>query len=537
MGRDVQVEALTLTFHGRVLLEECSMHLNHGRRYGLVGPNGCGKTTLLRAIGAREVPVPNFIDIFLLEGEHDPVDMSALDCVTAHLKDEVARLEADADRIMEDIGPDSPELELIYSRLDELDPDLAETRAAEILHGLNFTPAMQAKAAKDFSGGWRMRISLAKALFIRPMLLLLDEPTNHLDLESCVWLEDYLKEYPHCLVMVSHSQDFLNGVCTNIIHMHQKTLKTYNGNYDSYVKTRAELEEHQMKRYNWEQEQIANMKEYIARFGHGSAKLARQAQSKEKTLAKMVADGLTEKVKVDQTLTFKFPNVEPLPPPVLAFTNVSFGYPGLSPTSIYNKIDFGVDLDSRIALVGPNGAGKSTLIKLMTGALVPTDGIVKTHSHLRTARYHQHLSESLDLEATPVGFMMDTFPGHTIEEMRSAVGRYGVTGADQTTQIKCLSDGLQSRVVFAWLAWRNPHLLMLDEPTNSLDIETIDSLADAINQFNGGLVLVSHDFRLIEQVAKEIWVCEKQGVTRWEGTIRDYKDKIRAELEAEKGNH
>merc|ERR1712154_747587 len=226
------------------------------------------------------------------------------------------------------------------------------------------TRTMQHTPVKDFSGGWRMRVSLARALFIRPSLLLLDEPTNHLDLNACVWLEEALREYPRILVIVSHSQDFLNGVCNSIIHFQDKKLKYYGGNYDAYVQTRMELEENQMKKYKWEQDQIAHMKNYIARFGHGSAKLARQAQSKEKTLAKMVANGLTEKVAAEKSVSFCFYSCGELPPPVIMVENVSFKYSDTTPY-IYKNLEFGVDLDTRLALVGPNGAGKSTLLKLI----------------------------------------------------------------------------------------------------------------------------------------------------------------------------
>ena len=346
------------------------------------------------------------------------------------------------------------------------------------------------------------------------------------DLEACVWLEESLKKFERILVVISHSQDFLNGVCTNIIHMQSKKLKIYTGNYDQYVQTRGDLEENQMKQYKWEQEQIANMKEYIARFGHGSAKLARQAQSKEKTLAKMERGGLTEKVVRDQVLVFRFTDVGKLPPPVLQFSEVSFGY---TPENlIYKNIDFGVDLDSRIALVGPNGAGKSTLLKLMTGDLFPSDGMVKRHNHLRIAQYHQHLAEKLDLDVPALQFMMSEYPGNEEEKMRAAIGRFGLTGKAQVMPMKNLSDGQKSRVIFAWLAYRQPQLLLLDEPTNHLDIETIDSLAEALNEWDGGMVLVSHDFRLINQVAHEIWVCADQKVTRWEGDIMDFKKHLKA---------
>jgi len=292
------------------------------------------------------------------------------------------------------------------------------------------------------------------------------------------------------------------------------------------VRTREELEENQMKKYRWEQEQIANMKEYIARFGHGSAKLARQAQSKEKVLAKMVRDGLTEKVETEKVVKFSFENVGKLPPPVLQFTEVTFGYS--KDKILYANVDLGVDLDSRVAIVGPNGAGKSTLLKLMTGDLDPLDGMVKRHNHLKIGQYHQHLTELLPLDKSPLQYMTEEY-GQDIgeEKMRAAIGKFGITGKNQTMAMRKLSDGLKSRVVFAWLGYRRPHMLLLDEPTNHLDMETIDSLAEAINDWDGGLVLVSHDFRLISQVANEIWTVADGTVTKWNGDIIQYKDYLR----------
>lgn len=292
------------------------------------------------------------------------------------------------------------------------------------------------------------------------------------------------------------------------------------------MRTREELEENQMKKYRWEQEQIANMKEYIARFGHGSAKLARQAQSKEKVLAKMVRDGLTEKVETEKVVKFSFENVGKLPPPVLQFTEVTFGYS--KDKILYANVDLGVDLDSRVAIVGPNGAGKSTLLKLMTGDLDPLDGMVKRHNHLKIGQYHQHLTELLPLDKSPLQYMTEEY-GQDIgeEKMRAAIGKFGITGKNQTMAMRKLSDGLKSRVVFAWLGYRRPHMLLLDEPTNHLDMETIDSLAEAINDWDGGLVLVSHDFRLISQVANEIWTVADGTVTKWNGDIIQYKDYLR----------
>uniref|UniRef100_A0A0E0EP54 ABC transporter domain-containing protein n=1 Tax=Oryza meridionalis TaxID=40149 RepID=A0A0E0EP54_9ORYZ len=525
LSRDIHIESLSLTFHGHDLIVDSELELNYGRRYGLLGLNGCGKSTLLTAIGCRELPIPEHMDIYHLSSEIEASDMSALQAVIC-CDEERMKLEKEAEILsaQDDGGGDA--LDRIYERLEALDASTAEKRAAEILFGLGFNKQMQAKKTQDFSGGWRMRIALARALFMNPTILLLDEPTNHLDLEACVWLEETLKKFDRILVVISHSQDFLNGVCTNIIHMQSKKLKLYSGNYDQYVQTRSELEENQMKQYKWEQEQIASMKEYIARFGHGSAKLARQAQSKEKTLAKMERGGLTEKVVRDKVLVFRFTDVGKLPPPVLQFVEVSFGY---TPDNlIYKNLDFGVDLDSRIALVGPNGAGKSTLLKLMTGDLAPLDGMVRRHNHLRIAQYHQHLAEKLDLDMPALQYMMREYPGNEEEKMRAAIGKFGLSGKAQVMPMRNLSDGQRSRVIFAWLAYRQPQLLLLDEPTNHLDIETIDSLAEALNEWDGGLVLVSHDFRLINQVAQEIWVCEKQAVTRWEGDIMDFKEHLRS---------
>ncbi|KAK9175781.1 hypothetical protein WN944_027790 [Citrus x changshan-huyou] len=525
LSRDIRIESLSVTFHGHDLIVDSELELNYGRRYGLLGLNGCGKSTLLTAIGCRELPIPDHMDIYHLSREIEASDMSSLEAVIS-CDEERLKLEKEAEILGAQEDGGGEQLERVYERLEALDASTAEKRAAEILYGLGFNKTMQAKKTRDFSGGWRMRIALARALFINPTILLLDEPTNHLDLEACVWLEETLKKFDRILVVISHSQDFLNGVCTNIIHMQNKKLKFYTGNFDQYVQTRSELEENQMKQYKWEQEQIASMKEYIARFGHGSAKLARQAQSKEKTLAKMERGGLTEKVVKDKVLVFRFVDVGKLPPPVLQFVEVTFGY---TPDNlIYRNLDFGVDLDSRVALVGPNGAGKSTLLKLMTGDLVPLDGMVRRHNHLRIAQFHQHLAEKLDMDMPALQYMIKEYPGNEEERMRAAIGRFGLTGKAQVMPMKNLSDGQRSRVVFAWLAYRQPHMLLLDEPTNHLDIETIDSLAEALNEWDGGLVLVSHDFRLINQVAHEIWVCENQAVTRWEGDIMDFKQHLKA---------
>ncbi|OXU28531.1 hypothetical protein TSAR_008976 [Trichomalopsis sarcophagae] len=529
-SRDIKISNFSVTFHGCELMQDTMLELNCGRRYGLLGLNGSGKSTLLSVLGNREVPIPDAIDIFHLTREMPASNKTALQCVM-EVDEERVRLEKLAEELVDCPEEDAQEqLMDVYERLDDMSADTAEARAAGILHGLGFTSKMQQTPTRDFSGGWRMRIALARALYVKPHLLLLDEPTNHLDLDACVWLEEELKTYKRILVIISHSQDFLNGICTNIIHLHKKQLKYYTGNYEAFVKTRMELLENQAKQYNWEQDQIAHMKNYIARFGHGSAKLARQAQSKEKTLAKMVAQGLTEKVTSDKILNFYFPSCGTIPPPVIMVQNVSFRYSDDGPW-IYKNLEFGIDLDTRLALVGPNGAGKSTLLKLLYGDLVPSSGMIRKNSHLRIGRYHQHLHELLDLDMSPLDYMMKAFPDvKEREEMRKIIGRYGLTGRQQVCPIRQLSDGQRCRVVFAWLAWQVPHLLLMDEPTNHLDMETIDALADAINEFDGGMVLVSHDFRLINQVAEEIWVCENGAVTKWQGNILDYKEHLKTKV-------
>lgn len=347
-------------------------------------------------------------------------------------------------------------------------------------------------------------------------------------MEAVVWLEDYLSKWTKILFLVSHSQDFLNNVCTHIVYLSRKKLVYYSGNYDSFVKTREEKEEEQEKRYKAEQDQIKHMKQYIARFGQGNAKMAKQAQSKEKTLDKMLRGGLTDKVEHEKALDFKFPDPPQLPPPVLQCNSITFGYPGRE--ILYSNVDFGVDLDSRVALVGPNGAGKSTLLKIMTGDLIPLTGSVRPHPQLRISKFSQHFIDVLDLSLSPLDYFMALWTDLTRDECRKFLGRFGISGTVQTQVMSQLSDGQKSRVVLAKMAKESPHLLLLDEPTNHLDMESIDSLAKAINNFAGGMVLVSHDMRLISQVAKEIWLCDNKTVAKYVGEISDFKMHLRNQI-------
>ncbi|KAF9948481.1 ABC transporter ATP-binding protein arb1 [Mortierella alpina] len=528
LSRDIKIESFSLSFHGRELISNTDIDLNFGRRYGLIGANGSGKSTFLECLAAREVPIPEHIDIYLLQEEAAPSDLNAIESVVTEAKHEVERLEKQVEDILAEVdGAENPLLDDIYDRIEQLDPSTFETRAAQLLHGLGFTKKDMLKATKDMSGGWRMRVALAKALFVKPTLLLLDEPTNHLDLEACVWLEDYLSKYDRILILISHSQDFLNGVCTNIMNLtHKRKLVNYGGNYDTYVKTRAELEVNQMKAYVKQQEEIAHIKKFIASAGT-YANLVRQAKSKQKIIDKMEAAGLVEKVDPPLLFKFKFSDTDKLPPPVLAFDEVGFAYSGDMKDALYRGVNLGIDMDSRVALVGPNGAGKSTLLKLMTGELTATEGRIQRHMQLKLGKYNQHSADQLDMDLSPIDYLRKKFPElqQDVDYWRQQIGRYGLTGAHQTSPIGHLSHGLQTRLVFAELALSRPHMLLLDEPTNHLDMESIDSLAEAIKNFSGGVVLVSHDFRLLKEVADQIIVVNK-GVSIYDGSILEYKKEL-----------
>ncbi|CAN3353243.1 ABC transporter ATP-binding protein Arb1p [Diutina catenulata] len=526
-SRDIKISAVSLLFHGKVLLQDSTLELNYGRRYGLLGENGCGKSTLLKSIAAGEFPIPEHIDIYLLNEPAEPTEYSALEYVVREAEAELKRLEELVENIIVEEGPEAAELDGLYEKIDEMDPSTFESRAAVILTGLGFNSTTIKKHTKDMSGGWRMRVALAKALFVKPTCLLLDDPTAHLDLQACVWLEEYLKRFDRILMLVSHSQDFLNGVCTNMIDMRDKKLILYGGNYDSYVKTKAELDTQQMKQYHKQQEEIAHIKKFIASAGT-YANLVKQAKSRQKILDKMEADGLIQKVEPDKVFSFRFPEVEKLPPPVLAFDDMSFSYSGKEEDNLYEHLDIGIDMDSRVALVGPNGVGKSTLLNLFQGKLVPQKGRVIQHTHIKLGVYSQHSAEQLDLTMSPLEFVRSKFShiSQDYQYWRQQLGRYGLTGEGQTAVMATLSEGQRSRVVFALLALEAPNLILLDEPTNGLDLATIDSLAEAINEFNGGVVVVSHDFRLLDKVAKDIFVIEDKNATRWEGSILDYKKKL-----------
>ncbi|BEI81443.1 hypothetical protein CcaverHIS002_0206030 [Cutaneotrichosporon cavernicola] len=523
-GRDIKIDQYTLSFHGRLLVEGAELSLNYGQRYGLLGENGSGKTTFLESLANRDVEIPDHIDIYLVQGAAEPEEITAVEYIVRSAKEKVERLEKLAEEMAVADDVDELALEMIYEELEEMDP----------------LDAMMAKPTKDMSGGWRMRVSLARALFIKPHLLLLDEPTSHLDLGAVVWLEAYLATYNHILILTSHSADFMDTVCTNMMDLTpKKKLVYYGGNYSTYLRTKADNEINQMKAYNKQQEEIAHIKKFIASAGT-YANLVKQAKSKQKIIDKMEAAGLIEKVEQPRLLRFDFEEVKKLPPPIIAFSDVAFSYSGEKKDYLYKGLNFGIDMDSRIAIVGDNGTGKSTLLNLITGDLNPVEGTVQRHGQLKLAKYSQHSADQLPFDKSPVDHIQskfaEKFPDKDLQFWRQCVGRFGLSGAHQTNPINMLSDGLRNRVCFAEIALEHPHVILLDEPTNHLDMASIDSLASAIKQFSGGVVIVSHDFRLISQVAEDLWeVKDKQviNLTKEDISIVDYKRTLQKRSQAQ----
>uniref|UniRef100_A0A0A8YXR4 ABC transporter domain-containing protein n=1 Tax=Arundo donax TaxID=35708 RepID=A0A0A8YXR4_ARUDO len=552
--KDIVLENFSVSARGKELLKSASLRISHGRRYGLVGPNGMGKSTLLKLLSWRQVPVPRNIDVLLVEQEIIGDDRSALEAVVAAdeeltaLRAEQAKLEAsnsaeDSDRLVE-----------VYEKLNLRDSDAARARASKILAGLGFDQGMQARSTKSFSGGWRMRISLARALFMQPTLLLLDEPTNHLDLRAVLWLEEYLcSQWKKTLIVVSHDRDFLNTVCNEIIHLHDKSLHVYRGNFDDFesgyeqkrkeMNRKFEVYEKQMKAARKTGSKAAQDKVK----GHALSKAAKEA-AKNKGKGKSTADDDDDQKQVavpqkwrDYSVEFHFPEPTELTPPLLQLIEVGFSYPD-RPDFKLSGVDVGIDMGTRVAIVGPNGAGKSTLLNLLAGDLTPIDGEVRRSQKLRIGRYSQHFVDLLTMEENAVQYLLRLHPDQEgmskAEAVRAKLGKFGLPGHNHLTPIVKLSGGQKARVVFTSISMSHPHILLLDEPTNHLDMQSIDALADALDEFTGGVVLVSHDSRLISRVCEdeqrsEIWVVEGGTVNRYDGTFEDYKDELMEEIKKE----
>lgn len=543
--RDIHMENFTVSVGGRDLITDASVTLSFGRHYGLVGRNGTGKTSFLRHMAMHAIDgIPKNCQILHVEQEVEGDDTSALQCVLNSDIERIQLLEEEArllsqQRDLEDdeetgnsnakvngsIDKDaiSKRVEEIYKRLEFIDAYSAESRAASILAGLSFTPEMQRKPTKTFSGGWRMRIALARALFIEPDLLLLDEPTNHLDLHAVLWLESYLVKWPKTFIVVSHAREFLNTVVTDIIHLHGQKLTTYKGDYDTFEKTREEQLKNQQKAFESNEKSRAHMQAFIDKFRY-NAKRASLVQSRIKALDRM---GHVDAVVNDPDYKFEFPTPDDRPgPPIISFSDASFGYPG-GPI-LFKNLNFGIDLDSRIAMVGPNGIGKSTLLKLISGELQPTSGTVFRSAKVRMAVFSQHHVDGLDLSSNPLLYMMRCYPGVPEQKLRAHLGSFGITGSLALQPMYTLSGGQKSRVAFSKITFKKPHIILLDEPSNHLDLDAVEALIQGLVLFQGGVLMISHDEHLISGSVGELWVVSEGKVTPFSGTFQDYKNLLKS---------
>lgn len=408
------------------------------------------------------------------------------------------------------------ELAKVYQDLEDIDADKQESNASAILHGLGFSTQQQQAATRTFSGGWRMRLALARCLFCKPDVLLADEVTNYLDFPAVVWLETHLLEFKGTLLVVSHDRSFLDTVSTDILHMHHGQLEAYRGSFSYFVSTRKERQRADLREYESQLAYRQHLQAFIDRWRY-NAKRSSQAQSKIKILEKLgplipPRQDEMEGMGQDSSVYFRFPAPEKLSPPILQIDGVEFGY-GPKGRSIFNQVSLDVQMDSKIALVGPNGAGKSTLVYLLTGQQQPRRGFVHQHGRLRIGLFSQHHVDQVDLSQSSIEFLQHAYPGMHEEEYRRILGRFGLSSTVATQAIGSLSGGQKSRVVFANMAMGNPHILILDEPTNHLDMDTIDALREALLEFQGGIVIVSHDSSFLDGVCTD--VCVVDGGLSW----------------------
>lgn len=530
---DIKLERFSISAHGKELFVNADLLIVAGRRYGLVGPNGKGKTTLLKHIANRALSIPPNIDVLLCEQEVVADDTPAVQAV---LKADIRRLKLlEEEKQLQarlEKGEDSvaERLDKVYEELRAIGAAAAEAKARRILAGLSFTPEMQNRPTKRFSGGWRMRVSLARALFMEPTLLMLDEPTNHLDLNAVIWLNNYLQGWKKTLLIVSHDQSFLDDVCTDIVHLDNQKLYYYRGNYLTFKKMYVQKQKELQKQYEKQEKKLKELKA-----GGKSTKQAekqtkealtrKQLKGKKKGGQEEESQEATELLKrpKEYTVKFTFPNPPPLSPPILGLHSVDFGYEGQK--LLFKNVDFGIDMESRICIVGPNGVGKSTLLLLLTGKLNPTKGEMRKNHRLKVGFFNQQYADQLNMEETATEYLMRNF-NLPYQDGRKCLGRFGLESHAHTIQISKLSGGQKARVVFAELACCQPDVLILDEPTNNLDIESIDALSEAINEYKGAVIIVSHDARLITETQCQLWVVEDCTINQIDGDFDDYKREV-----------
>jgi ATP-binding cassette subfamily F protein 3 len=511
----LQIDNLVFNAWNRRFFDSASVTLPLGAKVGLIGRNGVGKSTLFKLIlgelvaDGGEIGLPKAARIASVDQEHPATPISLLDTVLAA---DVRREALNAE--LETAEPER--LGDIYQRLIEIDADRAPARAAEILSGLGFSTADLKRPMAEFSGGWRMRVALAAALFAEPDLLLLDEPTNYLDLEGALWLEARLKKYPHTALIISHDRELLNNSVDAILHLSEGKLTLYTGGYDAFELRRAEMSRLQAATRAKQEAERAHLQSFIDRFKAKASK-ATQAQSRVKRLAKLapIAAVIEERVA-----PFTLPSpARALAPPLLQLEAAAVGYDG---TAVLRDLNLRLDVDDRIGLLGVNGAGKSTFAKMVAGALALQAGRMNRDNRMRVGWFHQHQIEALDPADSPLEIIRRERPDDSESSRRSRLAQFGLSFDKQETTVADLSGGERARLLLNLVAMAAPHLLILDEPTNHLDIDSRRALLDALNDYEGAVILITHDRSLIELVADRLWLAADGHVKPFAGDMDDY---------------
>lgn len=514
----LSITDISIRIAGRLLIDDSSVQIVPGARVGFVGRNGVGKSTLFHAIrgdlplesGSISLPPRWRIGSLAQEAPDGPESL-----VNVVLK---ADLERDALLAEAETAHDPHRIAEIQTRLVDIDAHSAPARAAAILSGLGFSTADQARPCSEFSGGWRMRVALAATLFSAPDLLLLDEPTNYLDLEGTLWLEDHLANYPRTVIVISHDRDLLDTSVDQILHLDRGKLTLYKGTYSSFEEQRATREMLDAKHAKRQADERKRLQAFVDRFKAKASK-ARQAQSRVKMLERMkpVTALVTQDVR---EISFPAPE-KMLSPPIIAVDEVSVGYDPKKP--VLNRVTLRIDTDDRIALLGSNGNGKSTLVKLIAGKLPPFSGRVTRAEKLSVGYFAQHQVDELNLDGSPYDHVRKLMPDTPESKVRARVGAIGFSGKAGDTLVKSLSGGEKARLLLGLATFAAPNMIILDEPTNHLDIDSRAALAEAINDFPGAVIMVSHDRYLIEACADQLWVVADQKVATYDGDLDDYR--------------
>ncbi|MFS4437726.1 ABC-F family ATP-binding cassette domain-containing protein [Paracoccaceae bacterium GXU_MW_L88] len=510
------ISDLTYRIDGRALFDQASARIPEGHKVGIVGRNGTGKTTLFRLIRGEiapesgEISIPKRARIGGVAQEAPASDISLLETVL-QADTERARLLREADE-----ATDPMEIAEIQMRLADIDAYSAEARAGAILSGLGFNAEAQQRPCKDFSGGWRMRVALAAVLFSAPDLLLLDEPTNYLDLEGTMWLENFIARYPHSALIISHDRQLLNRAVTGILHLEDRNLTYYAGNYDEFARRRAAQREQQAAAKKKQDATRAHLQSYVDRFRYKASK-AKQAQSRLKMLEKMevIADVVETGVAA-----FNFPSPTELSPPILRLEDVAVGY---GDRKVLHHLNLRIDPDDRIALLGANGQGKSTFAKLLAERLDPMEGDITRASKLKIGYFAQHQLDELRAEETPIQHLARALPDLPPAKLRARLASSGIPNAIADNKVRDLSGGQKARLAMLLAMIDAPHLILLDEPTNHLDMESREALIMALNDYEGAVIVISHDPHLLGAVADRLWLVKGGAVTGYEGDLDTYR--------------